>query len=82
MRVKLQIWEIKNIDPKVCCEWLDHSYIPSQHSTTPIGSSQVKLKLKCNICIEAYVTHSHNTQFLPYDFKPWPNDVKPSLNLI
>ena len=82
MRAKYQICEIEDLDPKTCSEWLDHSYIPFQHSTTSIGSSLVKLKIKCNICIEAYVAHSHNTQFLPYDFKPYPNDVKPSLNLI
>ena len=70
MRAKYQICEFEDLDPMTCSEWLDYSYIPFQHSTTPIGSSQVKLKIKCNICIEAYVTHSHNTQFLPYDFKP------------
>jgi hypothetical protein len=62
MRAKYQICEIEDLDPKTSSEWWDHSYIPFQ--TNSIGSSLVKLKIKCHICIEAYVTHSHSHQFL------------------
>jgi hypothetical protein len=41
---KMQIYEFGNLDPKTLCEGWDYSYIPFQHSTTSIGSSQVKLK--------------------------------------
>jgi hypothetical protein len=82
MRAKYQICEIKDLNPRLEVEWLDHSYIPFQLSTTSIGPSLVKVKIKCHICIEAYVTHSHNTQSLPYDYKPYPSGVNPSLNPI
>jgi hypothetical protein len=82
MRAKYQTCEIEDLDPKTCSEWLDHSYIPFQHSTTSIGSSLAKLKIKCHRCIEAYVTHSHLHQFLSYALLLLPNGVKPSLNLI
>ena len=82
---KQHLYEFEDLDPKTCCEWLDHSSIPFQHSTTSIGSSQVKLKIKCNICIEAYVAHSHFTQNLDlclYTLTKWCETIsKPNLTL-
>ena len=40
---------------------LYHFNIP-QHQ---LGQERIQSKIKCNICIEAYVAHSHIT-------KPWP----------
>jgi hypothetical protein len=50
---KISICEIEDLGPRLEVEWLDHSYIPLQLSTTSFGSSQVQFKIKYHICIEA-----------------------------
>jgi hypothetical protein len=80
MRAKYQIREIEDPDPRLEVEWVDHSYIPSQLSTTSFRSSLVRVKIKCHIYIEAYVIRSHFHQFLSFALLPFPNGVNPSLN--